>query len=136
MISDLVPVVLSKIMQSRSYTVIILGDESKKFAIYVEPHVGKNIQTLLTQGKRARPSTFDLIENIFKGCNIRILQIVIHDVENTTFFARLFLELEEGGKKTILELDARPSDCIILALMKDIPVFCKKNVLDKSLAIL
>lgn len=133
--SDLVPVILSKIMQSKSYTVIILGDETKKFAIYTEPHVGKNLQAFLTQGKRQRPSTYELLENIFKGYNIEILQIVIEDVEDTTYFARLFLELREGETKTILEVDARPSDCLTLALMSNIPVFCKKAVLDKAIPI-
>lgn len=133
--SDLVPVILSKIMQSKSYTVIILGDEHKKFAIYTEPHVGKNLQVFLTQGKRQRPSTYELLENIFKGYNIEILQVVIQDVEDTTYFARLFLELSEGDTKTILEVDARPSDCITLALMGNIPVFCRKAVLDKAIPI-
>ena len=135
MSSDLIPVVLSKIMQSKSYTVIILGDETKKFAIYTEPHVGKNLQSFLTQGKKPRPSTYDLLENIFKGYNIDILQIVIHDVEDTTFFARLFLELTDGEIKNILEVDARPSDCLTLALMGNIPIFCKKAVMDKAIGV-
>ena len=135
MSSDLIPVVLSKIMQSKSYTVIILGDDTKKFAIYTEPHVGKNLQSFLTQGKKPRPSTFDLIENIFKGYSIDILQVVIHDVEDTTYTARLFLELSEGDKKNIVEVDARPSDCLTLALMGNIPIFCRKAVMDKAISV-
>lgn len=135
MSSDLVPVVLSKIMQSKSYTVIILGDEHKKFAIYTEPQVGKNLQIFLTQGKRQRPSTYELLENIFQGYNIEVLQVVIQDVEDTTYFARLFLALHEGDRRTILEVDARPSDCITLALMGDIPLFCRKNVLEKAVPV-
>lgn len=135
MSSDLVPIILSKIMQSKSYTVIILGDEHKKFAIYTEPQVGKNLQAFLTQGKRQRPSTHELLENIFQGYNIEILQVVIQDVEDTTYFARLFLALNEGEKRTILEVDARPSDCITLALMGDIPLFCRKTVLEKAVPI-
>lgn len=132
MSSELVPVILSKIMQSESYTVIILGDEKKKFAIYTEPLVGKFLQSFLTLGKRQRPSTFDLLSNIFKGCNIDLLQIVIENVEDTTYFARLFLELTEGEMKTIIELDARPSDCITLALMNNTPIFCRKTLLEKA----
>lgn len=133
--SDLIPVVLSKIMQSKAYTVIILGDESKKIAIYTEPQVGKNLQTFLTQGKKIRPSTHDLIDSIFKGYNIKILQVVIQDVEDTTYYARLFLELDDGDTRKILEIDARPSDCLTLALMEDTPVFCRQSVMEKGIPI-
>ncbi len=131
--SELIPVILSKIMQSESYTVIILGNEKKRFAIYTEPVVGKFLQNFLTQGKRARPSTFDLLSTIFKGCNIDLLQIVLENVEDTTYFARIFLEITEGDMKTIIELDARPSDCITLALMNNKPIFCRKSLLEKAI---
>ena len=131
--TDLIPVVLSKIMQAKSYTVLILGDETKKFAIYTEPHVGKNLQRLLTEGKKSRPSTYDLLESIFKGLSVQVAQVVIQDVQETTYFARLFLEVSGGDQKTILEIDARPSDCLTLALMENIPVFCKKEVLTKCI---
>lgn len=134
MSSELVPVILSKIMQSESYTVIILGDENKKFAIYTEPQVGRYLQVFLTQGKRQRPSTFDLISSIFKGCSIDLLQIVIEDVEDTTYFARLFLEVTSQDMRTIVEIDARPSDCITLALMGNTPIYCRKAVLEKAVA--
>jgi bifunctional DNase/RNase len=129
--SDLVPVTLSKIMQSRSYTAIILGDETKQFAIYTEPYVGQNIQIFLTQEERPRPSTFDLLFTILKGLDVNILRIVIHDVEESTFFARLFLEMKQKEHTTIAEVDARPSDCITLAVMDNIPIYCRKETWDK-----
>ena len=46
---ELIPITFNKIMQSRSYTIIILGTAQKSFAIYTDPHVGKNIQTYLTE---------------------------------------------------------------------------------------
>lgn len=133
--SELIPITFNKIMQSRSYTVIILGTEKKKFAIYTEPVVGKNLQAFLTQGQRPRPSSHDLLNAILKGLDVKILQIVIQDVEDTTYFARLFLECRQDDKKTVLEVDARPSDCITLALMNNIPVFCRKDVLDKAVPV-
>jgi bifunctional DNase/RNase len=132
MSSELIPVVLSKIMQSESYTVIILGDENKKFAIYTEPQVGRFLQIFLTQGKRQRPSTFDFLSNILKGGSIHPVQIVIENVENTTYFARLFLETISNEIKTVIEIDARPSDCIILALMNNTPIYCRKAMLEKA----
>lgn len=135
MASELVPVNFDKIMQSKSYTVIILGSEKKRFAIYTDPHVGRTIQVYLTQESNPRPFTHDLLDAIFKGLNVKVLQIVITDIEDTIYFARLFLEQQIGEEKTILEIDARPSDCVILALMHNAPVFCRRDILDKAIAV-
>ncbi len=133
--SQLIPVTFNKIMQSRAYTVIILGTETKKFAIYTDPQVGNNIQIHLTHVHKPRPYTHDLMSGIFTGFNIKILQIVINNIEDTIYFARLFLEQGLGEKKQIIEIDARPSDCITLALMHNVPVFCRADILDKALPI-
>ncbi len=130
--SDLIPVSFNKIMQAQSYTVIVLGTENKKFAIYTDPSVGRNIQLYLTEEHKPRPYTHDLIHSIFDGLNIKILQIVINNVEDTIYFARLFLEQQIGDERHILEIDARPSDCVTLALMHNAPVFCKKEILEKA----
>ena len=135
MTSELVPLSFNKIMQSRSYTVIILGTEKKKFAIYTDPQVGRNLQTYLTEEHKPRPLTHNLINSIFLGLNVKVLQIVITDIEDTIYFARLYLQLEGKEETTILEIDARPSDCIILALMNNVPVFCRKDILEKAVAV-
>ncbi len=135
MATELVPMTYNKIMQSHSYTVIILGNEEKRFAIYTDPSVGRNIQTHLTEEQMPRPYTHDLMNAIFRGLNITPLQIVITDIEDTIYFARLYLEQEIGDQKTILEIDARPSDCITLALLNNIPVFCRKEIFDKAVAV-
>src|SRR3990170_4264603 len=108
---DLIPVSFSKILQSRAYTVIIIGTPEKRFAIYADPQVGRNIQIYLTEEHKPRPYTHDLINAILNGLDIKPLQIVINDVEETVYFARLFLEQTIDGKRHILEIDARPSDC-------------------------
>lgn len=132
---ELVPINFHKIMQSRSYTVIILGTEKKKFAIYTEASVGRNIQTYLTPENHIRPLTHHLINNILSGLEAKIIQIVINDIEDTIYFSRIYIEQKMGDKTVILEIDARPSDCITLALINDAPVFCKKEVFEKTLPI-
>ncbi len=132
---ELIPITFNKIMQSRAYTVIILGTETKRFAIYTDPAVGRNIQVHLTEESKPRPYTHDLMNAIFEGFGIKPLQIVINNVEDTIYFARIYLEQQIGDQKTILEIDARPSDCITLALLNNIPVFCRKEVLEKAVAV-
>jgi bifunctional DNase/RNase len=133
MFSELVQLSFDKIMQTRSYTVIVLIGEGKKFAIYTDPSIGRNLQQFLTGIHKPRPLTHDLIHSIFTGYEVKIKQVVINDVEDTVYFARLYLEQDLGDIRHIVEIDSRPSDCITLALMNNVPVFCTRNVLEKTL---
>ena len=135
MAAELVPIKFHKILQTRSYTVVILGTEEKKFAIYTDPTIGRVIQMHLTETEKPRPFTHDLLQMIFNGLDVRVLQVVINDVQDTIYYARLFLEQVQGEIHQILELDARPSDCLTLALMNHIPLFCAREVLEKAVAI-
>lgn len=135
MFSELIQLSFDKIMQTRSYTVVILGTKEKRFAIYTDPTIGKTLQIFLTEAQKPRPLTHDLIDLIFEGMDIRVKQVVINDVQDTIYFARLFLEQDIGEIRHIVEIDARPSDCITLALMNNAPVYCTKEVLDKTISV-
>lgn len=135
MLAELLPVKFNKIMQTRAYTVVILTCEEKNFAIYTDPQIGKLLQMYLTHAERPRPYTHDLINHIFKGLNIHLKQIVIYDIQDTIYFARLFIEQQIGEELHIVEIDARPSDCITLALMNNVPVYCTKEVLEKTVLV-
>ena len=135
MFSELVLLSFDKIMQTRAYTVVILSGEGKRFAIYTDPGIGKALQLFLTDVEKPRPLTHDLIDMIFDGMNIRVKQVVINDVEDTVYYARLFLEQERGDLLNIVEVDARPSDCITLALMNNASVYCTREVLEKTIPV-
>lgn len=132
MISELIQLTFEKIMQTRSYTVVILAAQGKRFAIYTDPSIGRALQMHLTGVEKIRPLTHDLIDSILKGCKIKIKQVIINDVQDTVYFARLYLEQQSGEMLHILEIDARPSDCITLALMNGVPVYCTKDVLERT----
>ncbi len=133
--SELIQLSFDKIMQTRSYTVVILGAQDKRFAIYTDPSIGRTLQMFLTEVERLRPLTHDLMDKIFDGFDIRVKQVVINDVQDTVYFARLFLEQDSGDMRHIVEIDARPSDCLTLALMNNAPVYCTKEVLEKTIAV-
>lgn len=133
MLSELVQLSFDKIMQTRSYTVIILKGEEKRFAIYTEPTIGKMLQVYLTGAEKIRPSTHDLLDAILKGMDVRIKQVVINDVQDTIYLARLFLEQDRKEFRHIIEIDARPSDCIILALMNNVPIYCTRDALERTM---
>jgi uncharacterized protein len=135
MTSQLVPIQFHKIMQTRSYTVVILGTEAKRFAIYTDPTVGRTLQGLLTETQHPRPMTHDLFQMMLQGLETKPVQVVIQDLQETIYFARLFLEQERNGLRHLVEIDCRPSDAITLALMNDVPVYCTRDVLDRAVAV-
>ena len=125
--TELIPIEFNGIVQSQNYTVFILGNQERQFAIYTSPHVGKSLKTLPDKRKK-RPYTHELIHCVFSGFDIHIIQVVITDVQDSLYFASLFVEQEIAGKRRILEIDARPSDCLTLALGNNAPIYCTKKV--------
>ncbi len=135
MYTELVQLSFDKIMQTRSYTIVVLGTSEKRFAIYTDPSIGRRLQMYLTGVSKQRPLTHDLINMFFQGLGVRIKQVVINDLQDTIYFARLFVEQTRGDLRHILEVDARPSDCITLALMANVPLYCTRDVLERTVAI-
>lgn len=129
---ELIPIKFEKVFQSKSYTCVVLGTEQKKFGIYTDTFSGKALQLYLTDSEKPRPYTHDLLNMIFRGYDIKVKQVVINDVQDTIFYARLYLEQKMGEILHILEVDARPSDCITLAVVNKVPVYCTRDVLDKA----
>ena len=133
--SELVQLSFDKIMQTKAYTVVVLGGKEKKFAIYVDPSIGKTMQLYLTEQKTPRPLTHDLFNLTLKGFAIKPTQVVITAIEETVYYARLFLEQQIEGTRHIVEIDCRPSDALTIAILNDIPVYCTKEVLEESVVL-
>jgi bifunctional DNase/RNase len=75
-----------------------------------------------------RPLTHDLLNSVIDTLGASINSIVVNDLKNDTFFAKIYLDLD-GGQ---LEVDSRPSDALALAVRVDAPIFVDESVLDKA----
>lgn len=136
MSTELVPIKLDKITQTRSYSMIVLkAKDAGRFAIYTDPQIGRVIQMYLTGALKERPLTHDMVSNLFKGLDVKLKQVVINDMEDTIYFARLFVEQQIGDLTKIVEIDARPSDCLAFALLNNVPLFCTEGVLKKTVKV-
>lgn len=78
-----------------------------------------------------RPMTHDLLRNVIIECQLSATSVVITDLLENTFYARI--ELKDRGDEPVM-LDARPSDAIALALRLDCPIFVEQKVIDLSAA--
>lgn len=111
---------------------VFLGDGTKVIAIFVDHSVAAAITMFLHGVKKPRPLTHDLIANIFAGLGAKVQKVVINDLKDDTFFARLYLLQENELGRNVVEVDARPSDSIAIALQQKCPVYIARSVWDKA----
>jgi uncharacterized protein len=128
--NDVVAVMIKGVMPTANGCAVFLGDDSKTFVIYVDQSVGNAIQMTRNGVKKERPLTHDLIGSLLLGLGARIDHIVINDSRDGTFFARILLKMENELGKKIVELDARPSDSIVLALQHKRPIYVARAVFE------
>lgn len=96
--------------------------------IWVGVFEANAIATQLEKIVSPRPMTHDLLRSTIEELGGRIDRVVITDLRDATFYATL--HLERDGQK--VEVDARPSDAMALALRCDAPIFVEEAVLEKS----
>jgi len=127
---DLIVATIKGVMPTDNACAVFIGNESKTFVISVDNFVGNAIQMTLKGEKKARPLTHDLIGSILLGLGARLEHIVINDARESTFYARVFLRMENELARKIVEIDARPSDSIVLALQQKRPIYVTRAVFD------
>lgn len=128
---DVVPVSLKGVMPTSNGCALFLGPEEKTFIIYVDPSIGSTLSMIINDVKRERPMTHEFISHIFIGFGIELQRVVINDVADGTFFARVILKMENELGRKFVEIDARPSDAMALALHQKKPIYAHETVLAK-----
>jgi len=128
--NDVSEVAIKGVMPTANGCAVFLGNEEKTFVIYVDHSVGNAISMTLNGVKKERPLTHDLIGSILLGLNITLERVVINDVSDGTFYARIILHMQNELGRKIIEVDARPSDSIVLALQHKKPIYVAQKVLD------
>jgi uncharacterized protein len=67
-----------------------------------------------------------------RALGAKIERVIVNDLKRTTYFARLVLSAEnESQEKKIIEIDARPSDCITMAIQQRAPIHVSLDVWDE-----
>lgn len=76
-----------------------------------------------------RPQTHELLASVIDELGYRLDHVVISDLKNHTFFARLMLRGE--GESELKDIDARPSDALALGVATEVPIYVEEHVLDE-----
>lgn len=108
--------------------IVLLRDASERRAlpIYISQDQARSIISAIEQQTPPRPMTHDLMINILEAWELRLERVIVHALEDNTFFAVLKLVNADGKVKK--EIDARPSDAIALALRTDASIWVMEEV--------
>ena len=128
--NQVVSVSVKGVMPTSSGCAVFLGNEAKTFVIYVDQGIGEAIQRAVDDVQADRPMTHDLMLLMLDGLGVEVERVVINHVDGGTFFARMILSMENELGHKIIELDARPSDSIVMALASTKPIYVAKTVID------
>jgi bifunctional DNase/RNase len=128
---DVVPVKIRGILPANNGCAIFVGNDDKVFVIQVEQSMGVVIGMFLKGTAKDRPLTHDLMGSIFSGFGIKVERVVITELRNATYFARLILKQENELGKKIVEVDARPSDSIALATAHKRPIYVSATLFEQ-----
>jgi len=132
MSKPVIPVQVRALIPTNAGVAVFVGNAEKVFVIYVEPSVGTAITMFLSKSSKVRPLTHDLMASLLAAVGAKIERVIINDLQNGTYFGRLIITAEnELQQRKIIELDARPSDCIALAIRQKAPIFVSQDVWDE-----
>jgi uncharacterized protein len=122
---ELSRLVICETNDEQSITLKETGGE-RSFPIMIGIYEAAAIERKIKGHRSPRPLTHDLLTSVIAEMGARLSRVVVSELRDTTFFAKLVLE-KEGQE---LEVDARPSDAIALAISSSAPIFVDESVFE------
>src|SRR5438552_6461387 len=110
--------------------VVILKEKAAEryLPIWIGAAEADAIAVRLQEVAVARPLTHDLLRSIIDSLGASVDYVIVNDLSNDTFFARIMLQID--GR--VMEIDSRPSDAIALAVRVQVPIYADESVLEKA----
>jgi uncharacterized protein len=126
-----VPMSVRAVGQVQGQSVVLLEDAAGKqrLPIWIGDLEASAIDLRLKKQKAPRPLTHDLLESVLSSLGAKVERVDVIDLRDKVFYGRLTLRDAKGTLRTI---DARPSDCVALAVGAGLPVFVAPQVLAKA----
>lgn len=115
------------ISETSDQQIIVLRERAgeRQFPIVIGIHEAMAIDRRLKGYPTQRPLTHELLASVITALQGELERIVIHDLKDHTFFAKLVIR--QGG--ALREVDSRPSDAIALGVANDVPIYVSEHVL-------
>lgn len=112
------------------HRVVILKDVNAEqyLPIWIGPYEAEAIAIRLQNREVARPLTHDLLNNVIAKLGGKVSHIAVTDLHDDTFYSRITVNLD--GRQ--VEIDARPSDAIALAVRANVPIYVEEDVMAQA----
>lgn len=129
---DVIEVQVRAVLPLEGSFAVFLGNETKVFVIYIDESVGTAISMFMRGVSKERPLTHDLVGHLLLAFGAKVERVVINNINGSVFHARLIISAENElqTSRKVIELDARPSDSIAMAVQQSAPIFVAKSVWD------
>lgn len=108
---------------------VLVSDGERKLPILIGPFEAQAIQLVLESNRPDRPMTHDLVKSILDRLGGVVDRAVIDDFWNTVYYAKLYIRYSSEE----IEIDARPSDAIAVAIRFGAPIFVAESILDAAM---
>jgi bifunctional DNase/RNase len=129
--ADLVRVEPIALLPTQAGCAVFLGDGAKVIVFYIDPGVGASINASLSGHLPPRPLTHDLYLLTLEAFGAKVSRAVIVSMKDEVYYARLIIEAEnEIMQRKIIELDARPSDCLAVVVRCGAPLYVVRELWD------
>lgn len=134
---ETIPVKIENVLMSSQGPVVLLapsngGDEGRVLPIFIDHSQALNIQIALEGELSPRPMTHDLFSTVLNELGAIVEKVVIEELAQNTFYASLYINIERDGKKDLRRFDARPSDCIALAVRVNARIEVRRQVMEQA----
>ena len=116
------------LMNYQRVVILRVKDSPRYLPIWIGPSEADSIALKLQDVSVPRPLTHDLLQSVIVALGATVSRIVVSDLNNDTFFAKIVLKYNGST----MEVDARPSDAIALAVRSDAPIFADDSVVEKA----
>lgn len=130
--SDMIEVVIDSIrvsLMSQQRIVILREKDAERYlAIWIGVYEAESITIALQEVEVSRPLTHDLMKNIFQQLNAHILRVEVVALRDETFYGNIVVETNGN----ILQIDARPSDALAIAVRTHVPILVARAVMDSA----
>jgi hypothetical protein len=130
--SEMLEVVIDSIrvgLMSQQRVVILREvDADRYLAIWIDPYMAEQITFALQEVEVARPMTHDLIREMLRAMDARVVRVEVHSLKGDVFYGNIAIEVD--GET--LNIDSRPSDALALAVRTHVPILISQEVMDAA----
>jgi hypothetical protein len=116
------------LMSQQRVVILREVDAERYLAIWIDPYMAEQITFALQEVEVARPMTHDLIRELLRTVEARILRVEVLSLKGDVFYGNIVLEV--NGRN--VDIDSRPSDALALAVRAHVPILVARDVMDAA----